>query len=369
MLDSSLFEGIDSGIAAALTESYQCILEAFHGPYTEDQVELILDNLESNNRRLGLPFDREATKQKIIEHPGRFHLPPRGPMKSSSEMKNVMAPGGTMTARDARQRYYESVLHLLSALYTKYGAPFDYLGLRTKVLKMDGCKPHKEFDRTGQVPRFASLQDATGNPVVHRLCVENPTFAQCLIDATKFMKEARSAESNGEMRNFRDLQKFKKNNQTPSSLRPLPADKNSAQELKMSMTSPGDQIGLFAEKCGGNIPYSRLYGAFAERVSPEVLGITPKPNETIADFMARATRSEDDMSISFAKKLHDSMNVAYSPIEIEDFVNKFKSSPKWAPLYKEVLDSVKRSIVLPKDQELYAVWKTVHSGDKKGAAV
>lgn len=359
------------------------IVEAFHmthwldnTPLSDEEVSIVLDRLEQNNKRAGVPFDREWTIRDIKKRPGKYRatLKASRPMDMKLAMANSMRD--TLSPRDARQAYYNAAVDAVKKMYKENGdIPFDDIGYRKMIKRVDFTKTHKDFNRANaQRIRFSDINEVMSDPVVRQLKIENYAFAQMLREAYSFLEGLEKAKADGTEGLYITKMRIKRQNVTAPEVKDRLrmtglegedaenfaakelAEKTSKEMERNKVHKEADSISRLSEIYPG-VDYKTLYERFAATATPEEMRNVPTPTDTIKSYLSSAEKDPGESLPEFLDGLKRNMNVAFKGYSAENSLNNMMDDPKFSRIYPEVKEASSRAFIKPSDKPLYELWK------------
>lgn len=375
----SLLESMEMAdhVKTALVEAFHMTHWLDNSPLSDEEIRLILDRLEQNNKRAGLPFDRAATLNDIKKRPGKYRATLRAsrPMDMKLAMSNSMRD--TLKPRDARFAYYDAVVDAVKKMYMENGnIPFDEAGYRKMIRNSDYAKTHRDFDRSNaQRIRFRDIDAVKANPVVRQLKIENYAFAQMLREAYSFLEGLEKAKADGtdglyisKMRIKRQKVKAPEieDKTAVTGLVGEDAEKFAAEELAkktqkaMSLNKPtykeASSIKKLAEMYPG-VPYKDLYDRYIITATPKEVERLPKPNDTIKSYLSTVSKDVSEALPDFMSDIKANIEVAFNQDSVPSMLTSMMKDPKFARIYPEVKEASSRAFIKPADKPLYELWK------------
>ena len=173
------------------------------GTMSPEEMEARIEQYRKNNEDLGIPFDEEATRREMIEHPKKFRKPmPSRPMKSMSAMGNVVQEMSLPEMSELRERCYTETLQTIAKFLRSCRIlDFDYLGSLKKIILADQAAEsrHKapQFDRTKPFPNLSTIENVFSSWLVRRLTKDNLPFKGCIGKAFAVYKKLQEKEAEG----------------------------------------------------------------------------------------------------------------------------------------------------------------------------
>lgn len=173
------------------------------GTMSPEEMEARIEQYRKNSERLGIPFDEEAYRRDMVNHPSKYRKPmPRTPMKTMNDMGNVVQEMSLPTMSSIRERCYTETLDTISKFLRSCRIlDFDYTGNLNKILLADQAAEsrHKapQFDRTKPFPDLSSIENVFGSWLVRRLTKDNLPFKGCIGKAFAVYKKLQELEAKG----------------------------------------------------------------------------------------------------------------------------------------------------------------------------
>lgn len=377
----SLLESMemDDHVRTAIVEAFHMTHWLDNTPLSDEEVGIVLDRLEQNNKRAGVPFDREWTIRDINKRPGKYRatLKASRPMDMKLAMANSMRD--TLSPRDARQAYYNAVVDAVKKMYKDNGdIPFDDIGYRKMIKRVDFAKTHKDFNRANaQRIRFSDMNEVMSDPVVRQLKIENYVFAQMLREAYSFLEGLEKAKADGTEGLYITKMRIKRQNLNAPEIEDKTnvtglvgedAEKFADEELAkdtqkaMSLNKPkykeASSIKKLAEMYPG-VPYKDLYDRYIITATPKEVERLPKPNDTIKSYLSTVSKDVSEALPDFMSDIKANIEVAFNQDSVPNMLTSMMKDPKFARIYPEVKEASSRAIIKPSDKPLYELWKSL----------
>lgn len=201
-LPGDLREALASGYAA-LVEGDLYGSSVSTRPVPQDLADRWVAFIRANNRKLGIPFSEEETRERIRKYPRKFSSePPVAPMQTRMN-RNELVPsrrpkiGTDPNAIHKRYAYYAAVIDEIKKAYEAMGLSVDSSSLFAQVKAGDSGKAHRYIPDSKAAPAFQSFEQASTNWIVLDLAASNPVFGKLLNDAKGFLDRANKARAQG----------------------------------------------------------------------------------------------------------------------------------------------------------------------------
>jgi len=375
----SLLESMEMAdhVRTALVEAFHMTHWLDNSPLSDEEIRLILDRREQNNKRLGLPFDREWTLNDIKKRPGKYRATLRASRPMDTKMAMANSGFNTLNPRDARKAYYNAVIDTVKKMYMENGdIPFDDLGYRKMINRADFAKTHKEFDRSkANRIRFRDMNAVMADPEVRQLKIENYAFAQMLREANAFLDGLEKAKAEGTDGLYISKMRIKQQKVKAPEIEDKTAvtglvgddaEKFSAEELAEktkkemarndSAIKEASSIKKLSEMYPG-VPYKDLYDRYIVTATPEEVSRLPKPTDTIKSYLSTVSKDATEALPDFMSELRSNIEVAFNQDSVPSMLTSMMDNPKFAKIYPEVKEASNRAFIKPADKPLYELWK------------
>lgn len=201
-LPGNLREALATGYAALVEgDLYRTSINTH--PVPPELADRWVAFIRANNRKMGLPFSEEETREQIRKYPRRFSKePPAAPMQTRMNREELVPSrrqkiGTDPNAVHKRDAYYGAVIDEIKKVYGTMGLSIDSADIFAKVKEGDSGKAHRYIPDSKAVPAFKSFEQAATNWVVLDLAASNPVFGKLLKDAKDFIERASKAREQG----------------------------------------------------------------------------------------------------------------------------------------------------------------------------
>ena len=321
----------------------------------------IVDRLMANNEKAGSPVSREKVEEMVRKDPAKYRKAAfRAPTRA--EIHNSMSLNAP-TASEVRDMYYKAAVAMVGRVFGKYGIKFDKDSALKAVRQDDQYARTVLLDRTREVPRFKSFQMLNRDPAIIALRKKNVALYKVMAEAFNFLKEGGEAQQEGKLDDY--LEKVRGNRfmmslaaepeQAYLAKNPVPEQE---PEWKENITD-FQYICDFAKRYE-KLPYPAVYERFKKVASEEELATAPTPGETPYAYLARLQMPKGELAISFAVKLNNILDMAYTPDELQNAYMEVASSPSRdiRDYFNAAKDDVEKDdYIKPGDKKMYTVWK------------
>ena len=201
-LPGDLREALASGYAALVEgDLYRTSINTH--PVPPELADRWVAFIRANNRKLGLPFSEEETREQIRKYPRKFSKePPAAPMQTRMSREELVPSKRPNTGTDPnaihkRDAYYIATIDEIKKAYEAMGISVDSSALFAKVKEGDSGKAHRYIPDSKAVPAFQSFAQASTNWIVLDLAATNTVFGKLLNDAKGFLDRAKKARAQG----------------------------------------------------------------------------------------------------------------------------------------------------------------------------
>lgn len=203
-------ENLPGDLREALASGYAALIEGdLYGksvdtrPVPPGLADRWVAFIRENNKKLGIPFSEEETRERIRKYPRKFSKePPVAPMRTRLN-RNELVPsrrpkiGTDPNAIHKRDAYYLATIDEIKKAYEAMGLSVDSSALFAKVKEGDSGKAHRYIPESKAAPAFQSFAQASTNWIVLDLAASNPVFGKLLNDAKGFLDRAKKAREQG----------------------------------------------------------------------------------------------------------------------------------------------------------------------------
>ena len=321
----------------------------------------IVDRLMANNEKAGSPVPREKVEEMVRKDPAKYRKAAfRAPTRA--EIHNSMAINAP-SAGEVRDMYYKAAVAMVGRVFGKYGIKFDKDSALKAVRQDDQYARTVLLDRTREVPQFKSFQMLNRDPAIIALRKKNVALYKVMAEAFNFLKEGGEAQQEGKLDDY--LEKVRGNRFMMS----LAAEPEQAYLAKNPVPEPEpewkENITDFQYICDfakryEKLPYPAVYERFKKVASEEELATAPTPGEPPYAYLARLQMPKGELAISFAVKLNNILDMAYTPDELQNAYMEVASSPSRD--IRDYFNAAKGEVekddyIKPEDKKMYTVWK------------
>jgi hypothetical protein len=201
------------------------------------------------------------------------------------------------------------------------------------------------------------------DPAIIALRKKNVALYKVMAEAFNFLKEGGEAQQKGRLDDY--LEKVRGNRfmmslaaepeQTYLAKNPVPEQE---PEWKENITD-FQYICDFAKRYE-KLSYPAVYERFKKVASEEELATAPTPGEPPYAYLARLQMPKGELAISFAVKLNNILDMAYTPDELQTAYMEVAASPSRdiRDYFNAAKDDVEKDdYIKPGDKKMYTVWK------------
>ena len=304
----------------------------------QDGVDYLLKQQETNNANRGIEFDalqaRAGLEKRARQYPDLYRMTPEN--KEHWDKKQAMLEKNTgmimrnaqlnaMSQTAARKAYYRAIVKCVDRVYRHFGIKFDAEGYLAYINDHDTDKKHWVFDTTtANNIKFDRFGDMTSNEIVKKLTGENTALREVIARCDKFMHGLVDARKAGDETSYlmnqringmtSEAPKVQKvvNHMTADEQKAFDAREAKEKEQANRHNTLSANVGSIAalRQHFPRLPYASLYARFVRDADSEKVQKTPKPDESLCQFLYRIDMGNLSLG-NFLNRYVDDINTAY----------------------------------------------------------
>lgn len=316
-----------------------------------EEIKRRVDQQESTTRAMNMEFNRPDAVASIVKaalrNPMKYNKTPEQAEAARKRDAFHLATIGqqmrdsgldTMSASQARKKYYQAAVDIVSRIFSKYGIPFDADGYLKEMYLDDRQAINCTISRSGAANlKFNSFREANENKSLNSLKIVNNTLHKVMQACYWLLKGLSEAEYYDMVDRYLEDQRMR--------LSYLAEAPHQDVKPKVARLTDEDQEA-----------YDRQQAKLKEQPS---LALTPKPDESIADYFDRIDQDHIPADV-FTSIVANNVKTAYPNIDINQVLNTYYKERD----FKDCCDGItKKSKIInsirPELIPYFCIWYTL----------
>lgn len=366
-------------------------------PLPEDIQNAITQKMaeqEAENKKLGIQFNPTEARRRLglqaRKHPERFRLTPeqaeaarKRAAFNKATLGQQMRDSGldTMPASQARKKYYQAAVDIVSRIFSKYGIPFDAEGYLKEMYLDDRQAINCKIYRAGaENIKFNNFREANENNSLKSLKIVNNTLHKVMQACDRLLKGLSEAEYYDMVDRYLEDQRMRlsylaeaPHQEVKPKVARLTDEDQEAYDRQQAKIKEQQSLADVSHKAAykassiadlrngkfSAMPYAALYKKFAECATADKLALTPKPDESIADYFDRIDQGNIPADV-FTSIVANNVKTAYPNIDINQVLNTYYKERD----FKDCCDNItKKSKIInsirPELIPYFCIWYTL----------
>jgi len=331
--------------------------------------DIVKDALRNPRRYNNTPEQAEAARKRAA-----FHKATLGQQMRDSGLD-------TMPASQARKKYYQAAVDVVSRIFSKYGIPFDAEGYLKEMYLDDRQAINCTISRADAANlKFNSFREANENKSLNSLKIVNNTLHKVMQACYWLLKGLSEAEYYDMVDRYLEDQRMRlsylaeaPHQEVKPKVARLTDEDQAAYDRQQAKIKEQQSLADVSHKAAykassiadlrngkfSAMPYEALYKKFAECATADKLALTPKPDESIADYFDRIDHGNIPAD-AFTSIVANNVKTAYPNIDINQVLNTYYKERD----FKDCCDGItKKSKIInsirPELIPYFCIWYTL----------
>ncbi len=322
-----------------------------------EEIKRRVDQQESTTMAMNMKFKRPGAVAYMVKdalrNPMKYNKTPEQAEAARKRAAFHQATIGqqmrdsgieTMPASQARKKYYQAAVDIVSRIFSKYDIPFDADGYLKEMYLDDRQAINCTISRAAAANlKFNSFREANENKSLNSLKIVNNTLHKVMQACYWLLKGLSEADYYDMRDRYLDDQRVKLSYLAeaphqeikPKAARLTDEDQDAYDRQQAKIKEQENradvahkvaaQVSSIAELRRDHftgLPYPALYKKFAECASPDKVALAPKPDESIADYFGRIEQGNNPADV-FTSIVANNIKTAYPNLDINQVLNTY----------------------------------------------